>query len=179
MPAILAEEGHEHGAEYVERGHAGGDHADPVHPGRMMVGGDQNLVLAEEAGKWRDARDRHARRRTASQKVIGMFFRRPPMWRMSCSPFSAWITLPAPRNSSALKNACVIRWKMPAENAPTPSAEEHVAELGDRRVGEDLLDVVLRQADGRGEERPWQSDDRDHFHGHRRVDEERAERATM
>ncbi len=32
------------------------------------------------------------------------------------------ITEPAPRNSSALKNACVIRWKIAAEYAETPSA---------------------------------------------------------
>ena len=44
------------------------------------------------------------------KKVHGIFLRRPPMLRMSCSPESAWITLPAPRNSSALKNAWVIRW---------------------------------------------------------------------
>src|SRR5215207_10060310 len=34
----------------------------------------------------------------------------------------AMMTEPAPRNSSALKNACVIRWKIAAEYADTPSA---------------------------------------------------------
>ena len=56
------------------------------------------------------------------QCVIGMLCSRPPMLRMSCSPLMAWITEPAPRNSSALKNACVNTWKTPAANAPTPSA---------------------------------------------------------
>ncbi len=46
--------------------------------------------------------------------VIGMYFRSPPMRRMSCSSCMPWITEPAPRNSNALKNACVIMWKMPA-----------------------------------------------------------------
>jgi hypothetical protein len=32
------------------------------------------------------------------------------------------MTEPAPRNSSALKNACVIRWKIAAEYAEAPSA---------------------------------------------------------
>ncbi len=41
---------------------------------------------------------------------------------MSCSWCMPWITLPAPRNISALKNACVITWKMPMANAPTPQA---------------------------------------------------------
>src|SRR5205807_9928465 len=31
------------------------------------------------------------------------------------------MTLPEPRNSSALKNACVVRWKMPAAYAPVPT----------------------------------------------------------
>jgi hypothetical protein len=42
--------------------------------------------------------------------------------RRSCSPLSAWITLPEPKKSSALKKACVIRWKMAAVKAPTPAA---------------------------------------------------------
>ena len=35
---------------------------------------------------------------------------------------TAWITEPAPRNSSALKNACVNRWKNAGgETRPGPS----------------------------------------------------------
>ena len=45
-------------------------------------------------------------------QVIGMYLRRPPILRMSCSWCSAMITEPAARNSSALKNAWVPRWKM-------------------------------------------------------------------
>ena len=40
--------------------------------------------------------------------VFGISFRRPPILRMSCSPASAWMTMPAPRKRSALKNACTI-----------------------------------------------------------------------
>ena len=46
----------------------------------------------------------------------------PPIFRRSCSPPRPWMTLPAPRNRSALKKACVTRWKMPAAYAPTPTA---------------------------------------------------------
>ena len=46
--------------------------------------------------------------------VAGRCFRSPPIFRMSWMPPIAWMTLPEPRKRHALKNACVIRWKMPA-----------------------------------------------------------------
>jgi hypothetical protein len=55
-------------------------------------------------------------------QVIGMYLRTPPIQRMSwlwCMPM---ITEPAPRNSSALKKACVIRWNTATEYAEAPSA---------------------------------------------------------
>ena len=45
-------------------------------------------------------------------QVIGMYLRKPPILRMSCSWCSAMITEPAARKSNALKNAWVPRWKM-------------------------------------------------------------------
>ena len=58
------------------------------------------------------------------QNVTGMNLRSPPMsFFMSnewCEP--EWLTEPAPRNSSALKNVCVKRWNTAAVHAPTPSA---------------------------------------------------------
>jgi hypothetical protein len=41
---------------------------------------------------------------------------------MSCSSWTAWITEPDPRNSRPLKKPWVMRWKIAAMNAPTPSA---------------------------------------------------------
>jgi hypothetical protein len=40
---------------------------------------------------------------------------------MSCSPASAWMTMPAARKSNALKNACVIRWNIALLYAPIPA----------------------------------------------------------
>ena len=44
-------------------------------------------------------------------------------------------------------------------------ADEHEAELAHRRVGEHLLDVVLEEADGRGEQRGQRADDGHQRHG--------------
>ena len=49
------------------------------------------------------------------QYVIGMYLRNPPILRMSCSWCSAMMTEPAPRKSTALKKACVMRWKIATE----------------------------------------------------------------
>ena len=54
--------------------------------------------------------------------VIGIFFDSPPIWRMSCSSSTAWMTEPEPRNSRPLKKPWVMRWKIAAVKAPTPSA---------------------------------------------------------
>src|ERR1051325_4089491 len=56
------------------------------------------------------------------QNVMGIFPRRPPIFRMSCSPLMAWITEPEPRKRQALKKACVTTWKR-------PRSEEHTSEL--------------------------------------------------
>jgi len=45
----------------------------------------------------------------------------PRMLRMSCSPESAWMTMPAAMKSRALKNACVIRWNIPFAYVPIPA----------------------------------------------------------
>ena len=46
--------------------------------------------------------------------VIGINLRSAPIRRMSCSSCMPWITEPDPRNSSALKKACVTMWKIAA-----------------------------------------------------------------
>ena len=56
------------------------------------------------------------------EAVIGIFFLSPPIFLISCSWCIEWITAPAPRNKSALKNAWVTRWKIAATYAPAPIA---------------------------------------------------------
>jgi hypothetical protein len=71
---------------------------------------------------------------------------------MSCSWCMPWITEPAPRNSSALKKACVNRWNIAALIGADARREEHVAQLRTGRIGDHPLDVVLGQADRGGEQ---------------------------
>ena len=54
--------------------------------------------------------------------VFGSCFRSPPILYMSCSPWRAWMMIPAVRKSVALKKACVIRWKRAFAYAPIPAA---------------------------------------------------------
>ena len=54
---------------------------------------------------------RHAMRNVIC--VMGIYFRSPPMADISLL-CTAWMMLPAPRNSNALNMACVNKWNMPA-----------------------------------------------------------------
>ncbi len=53
-------------------------------------------------------------------------------------------------------------WKMPGRVVARSFGEEHVAQLGDGRVGEHPLDVVLGAGDGGGEQSGADADDRHH-----------------
>jgi hypothetical protein len=55
-------------------------------------------------------------------KVNGIARRKPPIRSRFCTPAIAAMTEPAAMNSSALKNACVMRWKSPATYAPDDTA---------------------------------------------------------
>ena len=71
----------------------------------------------------------------------------------SCGCPGSWciamMTEPAARNSSALKNACVIRWKIAGGVGRGAQRHGHVAELGQGRIGHHPLDVVLHDAPAR------------------------------
>ena len=85
-----------------ERAHDPDDLADRA----AVVCLPEDLVLAEEPGKpGTPAMLSEAMRNV--QYVQGMYFLSPPIFWMSSSPRIACITLPAPKKSRALKNACV------------------------------------------------------------------------
>ena len=133
--ARLAVERHPQRARHVERGQDRGDDPDAA---------EDEVPVRERARRGsrpstrspRTAATPRARQPAMSivQNVIGILRRSPPIFRMSCSSARPWITEPAPRNSSALKKACVTRWKIAATGRADPERQEHVAELADGRV---------------------------------------------
>ena len=82
-------ERHEHQPEAVERGDEHAEEHAPVRVSRArnvrrMHGFDQR-VLGEEARRARESRSAPASRSTQVQYVMGRYFFRPPILRMSCS----------------------------------------------------------------------------------------------
>ena len=105
----LAVERQEDQAEHVDRGQQRRQPRRSTHSTRWPLANvlEEDLVLAEEAGQERHAGDGQ---RADQERPVGdrqLLACRPPILRMSCSPCSAWITAPEPRNISALKKACV------------------------------------------------------------------------
>ena len=64
-----------------------------------------------------------------------------PIATMSFVP-TWWMYAPAQRKSSALKKAWVVEVEEPGEEAARGEADEHEAELADRREGQDPLHVL-------------------------------------
>ena len=100
--------------------------------------------------------------------VHGIFLRRPPMIVMSPEPLMACMTEPAHRNRPALKKARGEEVEDAAVEVGGADAREHEAELADRRIGQHLLEVVLREADDRREQRRERADHGDDRHRARR-----------
>ena len=83
--------------------------------------------------------------------VFGRTFFRPDICRRSRCPSIACITTPELRNSKALKNACVTRWKHRGGGCKHTNRDEHVTQLADGAVGEDFFQIELPKGNGGGE----------------------------
>ena len=90
---------------------------------------------------------------------------RPPILRRSCSPESAWITLPAPRKRRAFEEGVGHQMENASGEGADTKSKKHVAKLADGGIGEDFFDVVLHQRDGGGENGGEGADDGHDVHG--------------
>ena len=106
-------------------------------------------------------------------QVTGSFRARPPIFRRSCSPESAWMTEPAPEEQERLEERVGHQVVDARGVRADADADEHVAQLAHRRVGQHALDVGLDEPDRRGEDRGQHPDPGDHVEGDARPLEER------
>ncbi len=167
LPARLAEERHHQRARHVERGQPRADHGGQAEdPARRAALGERDvddLVLGPEAGRQREADDGEVAGEEHAERRSSCALRRPPKRRMSMRSFMACMTEPAERNSAALKKP----WPEQVGDADRVVAgaqadgEEHVADLADGRVGEDLLQVVLPEGAHAAVEQRDRADDGD------------------
>ena len=133
--------------------------------------GGQDRVFREEPREERHARDRE--RRDEERRVRDRNLPREPA-------HPAEILFPPERvdhGARSEKQTCLeegVRQDVehPGDERADPAREKHVTELRDRRVGEDLLDVVLGEADRRGEEGGEAAHDRHDEEGVGRKSEE-------
>ena len=134
------------------------------------VGRLEDRVLGVEAGEAEppDERNADAGQRQAADPHQDVGLRRPsPARRPSCACPARrawqWITEPGAEEQQRLEEGVGDQVEHRRRIGADAGGEEHVAELAAGRIGDDPLDVVLRQADGGGEERRRGAD-----HGHDR-----------
>ena len=131
--ARVAEKRHVHQPEHVKRRHARGDEADG--PQRHVVFRTlrrESASLLKKPAQRRNSGD--GDRRDQKRPVGDWNFapQRAHLAHVLLAGHARGSRCRTARKSSALKNAWVIKWKMPAVNAPTPQRQEHVAELATR-----------------------------------------------
>ena len=159
--------------EHVERRQPGDDDADAPHPQEpVLERGPEDLVLAEEAGERRDTRDRDGadEHRPVRDRDL------PPE-----AAHPAHVLLLVDRvddragveEQQALEKAVGHEVEDRRRPGADPERGEHVAELAQRRIREDALDVGLRQRDRRREDCREDPDPGDDDHRLRCVPEER------
>jgi hypothetical protein len=151
--------------EHVERGQARGHEAERKE-NRMVRREDarQDRVLREEPGERRDAGKGERRH---EEGPIGH------RQAAAEAPHPPHVLLPVkgvddgagPEEQARLEEGVRQDVEHPRDVRPHAAGQEHVPELGNRGVRQDLLDVVLSDRDDRREDRGDSPDDRDDVHG--------------
>ena len=155
------EEREEHDAEHVERGEERDHHQHrrTARRGRRPTPRRESLPSTGTRRRAECPPATACRRRRRSPSAACGAPARPCAGGRCCA--TAWITAPAPRNSSALNTPCVSRWKKPAAGEAGADRRHHVAELRDGGIREHALDVVLHAREHRRQQRGERADPRD------------------
>ena len=169
VEARLAGEGEEDEPEHVEGGEEGGDQRDdrqhlPDHRIPGDPGAEDDRILRPESGEWDDAGIREGGDEEGPESD----------WHVlaQAAHFLDVLLLVHAVDDGAgtEEEECLeegVRHQVEDGRDPGTDAERegHVAELGERGVGDDALDVVLHHADGGGHEGGEGADDGDHGEG--------------
>src|SRR6266404_5037812 len=172
--ARFSEEGQEDQAKHIKGGEERGQQAESVEDAAAvlaLIRAEQDGILAEETGEGRESSDGQ---RGSEHGEIG------PADFFAEAAHARHVLLATHGVNDAARGEEEQRFEEgvghQVEDAGGEGAdsegEEHVAELADRGVGEDALDVRLHEADGGSEERGGAADDGDDEHRSRSVSEE-------
>ena len=167
--ARLAKEGHDHHARHIDgsdQRRQGGDHPEELAPAvgqrRSRPGLPEDLILAEETGEKREATDRQppGHHRGKGDRHILL---------QSAHPADVLFFVHSVNDGTRaekeerLEEGVSDDVKDTGSDRPDSAGEEHITELGDGRVGQHLLDVILGKSDRRredGRRRPNNGHDR-------------------
>ena len=149
LAPVLAPEDEITGPGHVRRGHEGADHPDPEEEGvAAPAGAEEDLVLRPEAGQGEDAGEgegAHDERPERGGHVLPEAAHVTHVVRVHGVDQRA-----GAEEEEGFEEG--VGEEMEDARRPRPDTEghHHVAQLADRRVGEDALDVVLHE----GKKRP-------------------------
>ena len=165
--AEAPEERERYQPEHVERRQARREEADrPQHsgkPGARVEDRGQDGVFGEEARERRDSRDRQGRgqERPERDRQLRLEAAHPAHVLLAAHRMDHRA---GPQEETGLEERVRHDVEHARHVGADAAGQEHVAQLRDRGIGEDLLDVVLGHGDRAGEDRGEGADDRDHEH---------------
>src|SRR5215471_3264412 len=167
ISAAVANEGQKKEPEHIESGQAGSDEANHPEEKEPVEGLTKDFVLAEEAGERKNSGDSQG----GDPESPGGGGDSGPE---AAHFLNVLLAGPGVNHAAGAEEQQSfeesVRHEM--ENASSKSADterkEHVTKLGDGRIGEDFLNVVLHERHGGGENRSGGTDDGDNVQGERR-----------
>ena len=180
MAAVFAPEGHDHQSRHVERRHESRDHAHD--PGQQRQLGSaqfavavpavedlpQDFVLREESAEGKDARDGQRGHQHGPERP-GQLVLQPAQVAHVLLVMAGQDHATAAQEERGLEEGVGEDVEHARGESPGAHAHEHEAQLADGRIGQHLLDVVLRESHRRRHQRRERAHEEHDGQRHRRV----------